>query len=194
MNRLLDDRAFGDVNVTAVVGESRVQRRKGIALRVEVSAEMRFERCRVGVDRVGQARNRHAARQMRRSSRAREQSIRRQRPAGRAPTAAHTEPRSSLVTLFAPGAASWNAVFAMAATLVKRQSSSCVVGKPTSAEARKGILAQFLQPRQVAAGGGLLKALKLSRYVSSCATVVLTLSSRPSCMPELKASSIVVRG
>ena len=147
MNRARSsDDARGDVDVSRRLPRKQCSaQQKASRCMIKIAAEMRFERTRVGADFFRQAADLHACGQLVRWLKARVKTAHPRRPAGSAMPAT---PNGSSVLLrqLSRRAASSNGVFAIGETLVKRQSSSCVVGKPVSAEARKCVFAQLPQP------------------------------------------------
>ena len=93
--------------------------------------------------------------------------------------AAAPSTRHGFKSEFERRAAGWpkeNAVRAIAATLVKRQSSSCVVGNPVSQKRAKASSRSFRSQARLCPEDRLANAVKLSRYCSRFSVAVITLA------------------
>ena len=145
MNRLVQRHAAANVHERSIFSKRRVQSAKRIALDIQIAAEVSFECGRVLLNLFFQARDCDACGQISEYRQARGQmSVDKHKLGSCAfqPPSFKSEFESCTRV-----ARQENAVRAIADTLVKRQSSSCVVGKSSLAETRKGIFAQLPQPR-----------------------------------------------
>ena len=133
------------MHVGAIADERRIQRAEGIPLRVGITAQMRLHLVRDAARsaRAGLPPSRHSA--ARRPAKAPAHTAHSQTPV--APPRPRASTRAASLSSFA-GLAGRNAVRAIAATFVNRQSSSCVVGNPVSQKRANASSRSLPQPGQ----------------------------------------------
>ena len=166
-NRAFRDDALGDVHVRAVFEKRGIQRAEGIALRVEIAAQVLFDRSGIARDLRCEIAHRNAGRQIAdRGKRVRKAPVHEYEPAADAGDLKLIE-----ILLRGQGTAVADKAERSLRDRRRIREAPILVARGWEAgfaEAREAILAQLSQPREIVARGGFFESAEAFRVFLNC--------------------------